>query len=1116
VTTCRSCGQENPDGFRYCGACGAELTEEAPGPREERKVVTVLFCDLVGSTARAEQLDPEDVRALLSRYHERVRTELERFGGTVEKFIGDAVMALFGAPVAREDDPERAVRAALAIREWADESDDVQVRIGITTGEALVTLSARPAAGEGMASGDVVNTAARLQAAAPVNGVLVDERTFSATDRAIAYADAEPIAAKGKAAPIAVRQALEAKARYGVDFRQIGRTPLVGRADELEALVRGLDRARREREPQLVTLVGVPGIGKSRLVWELFCRLEGEPELTSWRQGRSLPYGEGVSYWALGEIVKAQAGVLETDDAARASEKMREAVAGLSVSPDEAQWLERHLRPLVGLESRLPEADRRSEAFSAWRRFLELLAEQRTLVLVFEDLHFADDGMLDFVDHLVDWASGVPLLVVGTARPELLTRRPDWGGGKARSSTLSLSPLSDAETAELVRGLLERPVLDESAQAALIERSAGNPLYAEEFVRMAESRDGAGDLPLPETVQGLIAARIDALAPDEKAVLQDAAVLGKVFWLRAVSALGGLDRDAAEQLLHALERKEFVRRVRGPSLSEEGEHSFRHLLVQDVVYGQIPRAARAKKHRRAAVWIESLGRSEDHAEMVAHHYLSALELSRAAGEVPDDLAVSARAALRHAAERAFGLNAFAHAARLYEQSLAIPIDADPERPDALLGRAHALHLVADEQQFPALAEARDALLEAGSRDRAAFAQGLLARAHWFRGLQERARSEFDDTAELLDNAPATVETAHGLAALAGLASFRYVDGDYEEALRVGLDALAIAEPLGLEEVRASVLTTVGGARLELGDEAGVLDLEESRRIVLRVGASIEGFRACNNLAVVLISAGELERGYSLLDEAYGLAKRGGHIDQLRFGRAMALLAPLDRGHWDEALRIADAFIAESEAGGGHTMQASVHCVRGVVRLARGDTAGALEDAEQALALVRDVRQADRTFQALAYAARAFAEVGELERARTVAAEFDLLALDEGGPVPPWSYVNFAWVAADIGHGEKLERLLARPQRRSSWIVACRAIVRGDFGEAADHFARMATRPHEATAHLRAAGALVAAGRRDEAEEHLVAALAFFRSVGATRYAGQAEALLAGGAPSLLR
>jgi class 3 adenylate cyclase len=320
MQTCPSCGQENPEGFRLCGMCGAALTPTAAPAREERKVVTILFTDLVGSTARAEGLDPEDVRATLSTYYAQLRTELERHGGTVEKFIGDAVMAVFGAPVSHEDDAERAVRAALAIRDAVGE--ELQIRTAVNTGEALVALGARAAEGEGMVSGDVVNTAARLQSAAPVNGILVGEGTYRATRDAIDYREAPAVEAKGKAEPVKVWEAVAARSRFGSDVEQKLRTPLVGRERERDLLADALERARSEQSAQLVTLVGVPGIGKSRLVAELFQILEADPDLINWRQGRSLPYGERVSFWALGEIVKAHAGILESDDAATAAEKL--------------------------------------------------------------------------------------------------------------------------------------------------------------------------------------------------------------------------------------------------------------------------------------------------------------------------------------------------------------------------------------------------------------------------------------------------------------------------------------------------------------------------------------------------------------------------------------------------------------------------------------------------------------------------------------------------------------------------------------------------------------------------------------------------------------------------
>jgi class 3 adenylate cyclase len=335
---CPSCGRELPGEFPFCPFCGAALAAETPA-REERKIVTVVFCDLVGSTARAERLDPEDVRALLSNYHARVREQLERFGGTVEKFIGDAVVALFGAPVAHEDDPERAVRAALAILDWAADEPDLSVRIGVNTGEALVTVGARLHEGEGMASGDVVNTAARLQSAAPVDGILVGAQTFRATERSIAYRSVEAVDAKGKEEPVPAWEALEARARFGVDVARRSAAPLVGRDREVELLVAALERAAGERTPQLVTLVGVPGIGKSRLLAELFHAIECAARLVTWRQGRSLPYGEGVSYWAVGEMVKAQAGILETDIEAEAADKLAAAVGRLLPDETEARWV---------------------------------------------------------------------------------------------------------------------------------------------------------------------------------------------------------------------------------------------------------------------------------------------------------------------------------------------------------------------------------------------------------------------------------------------------------------------------------------------------------------------------------------------------------------------------------------------------------------------------------------------------------------------------------------------------------------------------------------------------------------------------------------------------------
>jgi class 3 adenylate cyclase/tetratricopeptide (TPR) repeat protein len=1100
VKTCPNCGRENPDDARFCSNCATPL-EDAPPAREERKVVTVLFCDLVGSTARAERMDPEDVRALLSGYHERVRAELERHGGTVEKFIGDAVMALFGAPTAHEDDPERAVRAALAVREWANEREDLQVRIGITTGEVLVSLGASRERGEGMASGDVVNTAARLQSAAAVNGILVDETTHRATERAIEYADSPPVRAKGKEEPIGVWQPVQARSRFGVDVRQIGRSPLVGRRRELAALQGTLERVIAEREPQLVTLVGVPGIGKSRLVYELYRYVDAQPKLVTWRQGRSLPYGPGMSFWALGEMVKGQAGVLETDGPAQTAEKLGRMVAG--VAEEDARWFERHLRPLLGLEAGTAVSDdRRAEAFAAWRRFFETLAEQRPLVLVFEDLHFADDGLLDFVDHLVDWASGVPLLAVGTARPELLARRPGWGGGKPNALTLSLSALSDQETAHLVHALLDRPVLEARVQEKLLERAGGNPLYAEEFARLLHDRDATEELPLPETVQGLIAARIDGLPLDEKTLLQDAAVLGKVFWLSAVSELGELERWTAEERLHALERKEFVRRERRSSVPGELEYAFRHLLVRDVGYGQIPRGTRAEKHRLAARWIEALGRPEDHAELLAHHYVASLELAEAAGLPPADLTEPARLALKEAGDRAFALNSFQAAARSYERALGLGREDAADRPELMFRFAHALAVMEDERREQALEDAGSALVAAGKEEFAGQAEALLAEVWWHRGDRDRSLQHLERAQQLVATVPPSPAKAH---VLSHVSRYRALAEENEEAIRVGEEALAMAERLGLDELRAHALDNVGIAKVNLGNSEGLADLERSIEIALKVN-SPEAGRAYNNLAAMTWFLGDLRRANELLDDAVRVSDQFGSATIGRYSRIVRIQTLFSRGEWSEGLRQADEFIAACEAGQSHYLENAIRGDRAGTRLARGDVDGALDDMEKAIEHARRAKDPQALFGTLGRGVRVYADLGQVEEAKRLADE--LLA---GGGGIGHAFSEIAWVADALGRVEEVREAIDRAQPKTRWGDAARAVLRGNFEEAADLFYEIGELEDEAHARLRAAEKLVREGRRAEADGHLQKALAFYRSVGATRYMREAESLLAASA-----
>ncbi len=1009
--------------------------------------------------------------------------------------------------MAHEDDPERAVRAALAIRDWVGEQgDDLQIRIAVTTGEVLVNLGARPEAGEGMASGDVVNTAARLQAAAPVNGILASEMTYRATRHAIEYREREPVQAKGKAEPISVWEALQARARFGVDVVQEVHAPLVGREREVTLLRESLARVREERSPQLVTLVGVPGIGKSRLVYELMQFVEADPELTTWRQGRSLPYGEGVAFWALGEMAKAQASVLETDSAEDAARKLSEAVHQAIPDAKDAGWVTGHFLPLVGAggDAELG-ADRRSEAFAAWRRFFEALAEQRPLVLVFEDLHFADKGLLDFIDHLVEWASGVPILVVATARPELLERRAGWGGGKANATTVSLPPLTDEATATLIGALLSRPVLEAQTLSELLTRAGGNALYAEQYARMLLERGEVGELPLPESIQGIIAARLDALDAEEKDLLQDAAVIGKVFWAGAVAALDGrLSRAALDERLHGLERKQFVRRERRSSVADETQYAFVHLLVRDVAYGQIPRTARAEKHRLAASWIESLGRPQDHAEMLAHHYVSALRLTRAAGRGAEELEQRARNALRDAADRAFSLNSYLAAARFCEAALELWPGESYERAELLFraGRARALA----EGRGELLVQARDALLTQEDRYTAAEAEILLCDLIWRQGQRDLAHEHLARARSLIEGAGPSRSAAF---VLTEISRFLLLAGQREEGTPLGRKGLAMAEALGLDELHADALCWFGSARvLNSGDRGGIEDLRRSIEIAAQANAPLQLCRAYNNLGAMFEVLGEIEPSYTVRLEGERIAERLGANTWVRWFQGIMPNLRSRRGDWDEALRIADDFIAEIEAGSPHYLEAQVRATRAKMRLARADPAGAIRDAKSALPAARAAQDPQMLYTALAVCTYVFSVTDESEEATALADEY--LETLRRGVAPQWGITylpTFAPAALRLGRAGELVEALA-DHLQLPWTEAARAYASSDFMRAAEIYAAIGSKPEEAEARLRAGEALVEQGSSAEADEQLRRAVAFWQSVGATRYVGEGETLLA--------
>jgi class 3 adenylate cyclase/tetratricopeptide (TPR) repeat protein len=1131
MSECASCGFDNRAGALFCGSCGEQLGracpacsevvalelafctrcgsamapgEEAPAIPEERKVVSVLFADLVGFTGRAEKLDPEDVRRMLSPYHARVKAELESYGGTVEKFIGDAVVALFGAPLAHEDDPERAVRAALAARDAlaelnvADPALGLHVRIGVTTGEAMIALSARPKEGEGMATGDVVNTCSRLQSAAPVDGILVDEATYRATVSAIEYRDAEPVRAKGKSEPVPVWEVVAPRTRLGVDIAFKGGAELVGRDAELRLLRDAVARAERERSPQLVTLVGAPGIGKSRLLFELWSALASDPStFVYWRQGRSLPYGEGVSFWALGEMVKAQAGILESDAAEAAAEKLRAAVAAAIPDHVEGWWVLEHLRPLVGLGGPAhDQGDHRREAFGAWRRFFEALAEQRPLVLVFEDLHWADDGLLDFVDHLVDWSSGVPILVVCTARPELVERRPGWGGGKRSAVTVSLSPLSDAETEQLLAALLAGKTMQDGGAARLLAHAGGNPLYAEEYARMLAEPFAGPEIPLPETVQGIIAARLDTLAAEEKALLQGAAVVGKVFWVGSLTAVADRPRDEVEDGLLRLERKEFVRRERRSTVAGETAFVFRHVLVRDVAYAQIPRARRADAHRLAAEWLEGLAgdRAEDLADLIAHHYLSALQFARAAGSDLDELRERARHALLEAGDRALGLSAYPAAVRFYREALASWPADDPERPRVLLRYGQALFR-AEGAGDDVLAEAAAALLDAGELEPSAEAEVLLADLLMIgHGRREEARAHVGHAASLLAERPPSRSKAR---VLASSASLHLAVDEAEEAMTAAAEALAMAEALGLAGLRAHALSTRGFSRVMTGDLEGLRDLRESVDVAAAAN-SPQAARGFNNLASVTADLGDLPGAFELYEQSRRVAERFGDAIALGWLEVERAYELYWRGEWDTALELIDRLLAPEEEGGASLHEVDALLLRGKIALGRKGAEPALPDVERAAGLARAIGAPQMLLPVLAFHAHALADAGRADEAGATADELLRLWLDEGRGLSLASFwlADLAFALADLGRAGELGLVAGRTPTRTRWLDAAEAAGGGDWPIAAGIFARIGSLPDEALARTRAAAGLAAAHRTAEADDQLRRAAEFYRSAGA--------------------
>jgi class 3 adenylate cyclase/tetratricopeptide (TPR) repeat protein len=1102
-------------------------------PAEERKVVSILFVDLVGFTAASQHADPEDVRARLRPYHRRVKHEIERFDGMVEKFVGDAVMAAFGAPVAHEDDAERAVRAGLRVLEAIDELNEeepgleLSVRAAVNTGEALVALGARPADGESFVTGDVVNTAARLQQAAPVGTLVVGEQTVQTTSHVMDYEELEPISAKGKSEPLPIWLAKRPRSALQTELDGRARARLVGREHELALLREMYARALRESSVQLITLTGEPGVGKSRMVAELRLLVDEQPQPLVWRQGRCLPYGEGITFWALGEIVKAQAGVLESDGPEQAAQKLAAAVAEVVQDTSERVWFQAMLAPLVGAGGAESEgAVERSQSFTAWRRFVESIASTGPLVLVFEDLHWADDAMLEFVEHLVDRAMEVPLLVLCTARPELYERRAGWGGGKRNSTTVSLSPLTVQETAQLIGLLLSQAVLPTETQGALLERAGGNPLYAEEFVRMLGDRgileragpviriSAGAEIPVPETIQALIAARLDTLSSEVKSLLQAASVVGKVFWAGAVASVSGAAEGFVAEALHQLAQKELVRQVRASSVQGEEEYVFWHVLVRDVAYGQIPRAARAAKHRAAAEWTERIAgeRVIDYAELLAHHYEQALELSRAAGAETGDLEQQTARFLVLAGQRALWLDV-GKADSYFLRALELLHHDDPKRSGVLVDAAEAAALAGRSTEAEATYE--EAIADFRKRgDNLAAGDALVKLAGIIRdGQGPRAKALLDDAVDLLEREPPSLEL---VGAYAEMTRYYHFAWPAEEALSWADKTIVAAKELGLDGPRLRALRYRGFALSELGDPRGLDDLNEAFQASLELGGdhAMDAYLAVSDLT--WWSEGPAA-GLNMYRAGIELAERSGMTYHAMYLNGESVWPLFDLGEWDAVQDVAHE-VLDWDPASYQALLALPYVAH--ILVCRGDISAAADLRTDFLPRARRNHDPQVFIPALSVSALIDIERGDVRDAIALIEELEQST--RGRPLRRAQHLPDALrVCAASGATDLAELLLTETDvstsRQRHAVHAARALlaeIHGQLEEALRLYEEAAACWADYVCVLEQAEALLGAGRcrlaldRPAAEIPLGEARVLFASLGYRAAFAEAEALLA--------
>ena len=1145
ATVCPN-GHPVDPGDLFCDTCGASLEPILPGqpaepstsPHAERRLVTVLFADLVGFTPLAESRDAEEVRDILSSYFDRMRGIVERHGGTVEKFIGDAVMAVWGTPVAHEDDAERAVRAGLAMADAVDAMNAelalppsaLEVRVGVMTGEAAITVGAK---GQGMVAGDLVNTASRVQAGAAAGTVLVGEATRRSTDAAITYEQAGAPELKGKTAPVQVWRAMRVVAgRRGAGRSEVLEAPFVGRDREMR-LVKDLFHATaHDRRAHLVSVTGIAGIGKSRLSWEFEKYVDGLIDKVWWHRGRCLAYGEGVAYWALAEMVRMRAGIAEEEEPASAIAKLRDATEHLVPDAEERRWIEPRLAHLLALEER--SASDREDLFSGWRLFFERMAQVQPTVLVFEDLQWADASLLDFIEHLMEWSKDHALYVLTLARPELADRRPAWGARGRNFTSIALEPLSPEAVERLLDGLV--PGIPDDLRNRIRDRTEGVPLFAIETVRMLLDRgflEREGDryriateveiLDVPETLHALISARLDALPPVERGVVLHASVLGKTFTRQGLLALTGLADAELDAVLATLVRKELLSLQADPRSPERGQYGFLQSLVREVAYQTLSRKERKVRHLAVARFLTTSWTADDGelVEVVASHYVEAY---RAVPDAPDaeQIRAEARKMLVRAGERAMSLAASSEAQGYFEQAMEFA-----EEPLARAGLSEQAGIAAmaagrrsDAERY---FEEAIALFEAEGRGHpAARVSARLADVLWDAG-------HIEDGIERMERAHGVLvgdEPDEDLAVLTHqLGRMRFFAGDIDGCAEMTEAALEIAERLWVPEVLSHALNTKSLVLMSRGHfEEGDALLRRALQVALENDVPQAAFRAYYNLYVT----DRLDEVEEFTRRGLELARRLGNrqweanfIGRLAFAQWLV-------GDWDGALESEHALVgAGSEVSGfglSRTLGALVH-----IHVNRGE----LDQAERLVSMREVARESAGVIERLDYetgraiVARAR---GDLEDARRFTDRL-VSATEKLGTAHETvreGCLEALEVSLDLGDLDRAEALFASFLTRTSKreylrimmmrFAARIAAARGDSERAEGLFRESAGVLREfgapfplAVALLEHAELLQASGRGHEAEPMLAEAREIFAGLKATPWLDRLSRVGADGA-----